>query len=130
MLKDQSRERSSVHGLRAEIWLLLRYSLPLVVTYLLQFLPYVLTTLIAGHLSADDLAAASIGGTTVAICGSAFIQGMATALDTLCAQTYGAGNLIGVGIHVQRMILLMTATCIPIGTLWLFSPSLLPFVVK
>lgn len=130
LLKSQEQEEPSIHGIRAELWFLPRCSVPLVVTYLLQFLPIVLTTLIAGHLSADDLAAASISGTTVAICGSAFIQGMATALDTLCAQTYGAGNHIGVGIHVQRMILLMTATCIPIGALWFFSPSLLPFVVK
>ena len=106
LLKSQGQEEPSIHGIRAELWFLLHCSIPLVVTYLLQFLPIVLTTLIAGHLSADDLAAASISGTTVAICGSAFIQGMATALDTLCAQTYGAGNHIGVGIHVQRMILL------------------------
>ncbi|RAL02872.1 MATE family efflux transporter [Aspergillus ibericus CBS 121593] len=130
MLKGRAREGQSVYGLRAELWLLLSQSSPLVITYLLQFLPSILTTLIAGHLSADDLAAASISGTTVAICGSAFITGMATALDTLCAQTYGAGNRIGVGIHVQRMILLMTAICIPIGVLWWLSPSLLPLVVK
>ncbi|PYH96442.1 mate efflux family protein [Aspergillus ellipticus CBS 707.79] len=130
LLGSQSREESPNYGLWAELWLLLRQSVPLIITYLLQFLPYVLTTLIAGRLGADDLAAASISGTIVAICGSAFMQGLATALDTLCAQTYGAGNKIGVGIHVQRLILLMTATCVPIGALWFLSPSLLPLIVK
>ncbi|KAF4848544.1 Ethionine resistance-conferring protein 1 [Colletotrichum siamense] len=90
-----------------EARLLLRKCPPLVVTYLLQFFPSVLATLIAGHLSADDLAAASIGATTIAIFGSAFVSGMATALDTLCAQSYGSVDFHTVGLHVQKMVLLM-----------------------
>ncbi|KAI8267537.1 hypothetical protein K4K58_007710 [Colletotrichum sp. SAR11_239] len=113
-----------------EVRLLLKQCPPLVVTYLLQFFPSVLATLIAGHLSADDLAAASIGATTIAIFGSAFISGMATALDTLCAQSYGSGDLHTVGLHVQKMVLLMELTCLPIGALWIASPFLLSFVVK
>lgn len=72
-----------------------------VVTYLLQFFYCILANIIAGHLSVDDLAAASIGATTITIFGSAFVSGMATALDTPCAQSFGAGDLRGVGLHVQ-----------------------------
>ncbi|KAL3302188.1 MATE efflux family protein [Colletotrichum asianum] len=113
-----------------EVRLLLKKCPPLVVTYLLQFFPSVLATLIAGYLSADDLAAASIGATTIAIFGSAFVSGMATALDTLCAQSYGSGDLHTVGMHVQRMVLLMELACVPIGAFWIASPYLLSFVVK
>ncbi|KAL3464892.1 mate-domain-containing protein [Aspergillus heterothallicus] len=55
---------------------------------------------------------------------------MATALDTLCAQSFGAGDLHGVGLHLQRMVLLMAVVCIPIGSVWVSSPYLLRFVVK
>ncbi|KAJ3954833.1 hypothetical protein N0V92_008637 [Colletotrichum tropicale] len=113
-----------------EARLLLKKCPPLVVTYLLQFFPSVLATLIAGHLSADDLAAASIGATTIAIFGSAFVSGMATALDTLCAQSYGSDDLHTVGLHVQKMVLLMELACVPIGAFWIASPYLLSFVVK
>ncbi|KAF4888351.1 putative transporter [Colletotrichum fructicola] len=113
-----------------EIRLLLKQCPPLVVTYLLQLFPSVLATLIAGHLGADDLGAASIGATTIAIFGSAFVSGMATTLDTLCAQSYGFGDLHTVGLHVQRMVLLRELACVPIAAFWIASPYLLSFVVK
>ncbi|KAI8236603.1 hypothetical protein K4K57_007334 [Colletotrichum sp. SAR 10_99] len=87
-----------------DIWLeerlLLKQCPPLVITHLLQFFPSVLATLIAGHLSADDV------------------------------QSYGSGDLHTVGLHVQKMVLLMELTCVPIGAFWIASPYLLSFVVK
>lgn len=94
-----------------EVRLLLKQCPPLVVTYLLQFFPSVLATLIA-------------------IFGSAFVSGMATALDTLCAQSYGSGDIHTVGMHVQRMVLLMELVCVPIAAFWIASPFLLSFFVK
>ncbi|KAI1209264.1 MATE efflux family protein [Annulohypoxylon truncatum] len=114
----------------AELWLLLQYSVPLIATYLLQYSYSVITTFVAGHLSADALAAASIGMTTMNIVGFATIEGMATALDTLCAQAYGSGNLPGVGLHVQKMLLLMTLAIIPIGIFWICSPWVLSLFVR
>ncbi|KAI0377688.1 MATE efflux family protein [Hypomontagnella monticulosa] len=114
----------------SELWLLLQYSVPLIATYLLQYSYCVITTFVAGHLSADDLAAASIGMTTMNIVGFATIEGMATALDTLCAQSYGSGNRLGVGLHVQRMLLLMALAIIPIGAFWICSPWILSLFVR
>lgn len=114
---------------RTEARLLLRYSVPLVATYLLQYSSTVITTIVAGHLGADALAAASIGLTTMNIIGLTFFEGMATALDTLCAQAYGSGRLAGVGLHVQRMLLFMTLAMVPVGAFWLASPSILPLLV-
>ncbi|KAH7153559.1 mate-domain-containing protein [Dactylonectria macrodidyma] len=111
--------------LRSELRLLVEYSLPLIATYLLQYSFTVITTLVAGHLGTDDLAAASVGVTTMNIVGLAIFEGMATALDTLCAQAYGSGNVTGVGLHVQRMLLLMALVCIPVGAIWLCSASII-----
>ncbi|KAI1343476.1 MATE efflux family protein [Xylariaceae sp. FL0016] len=114
----------------AEVWLLSQYSIPLIFTYLLQYSSSIITTFVAGHLSADDLAAASIGMTTMTIIGYSAFEGMATALDTLCAQAYGSGNLAGVGLHVQRMSLFMTLAMVPIALSWLLSPWWLSLFVK
>lgn len=114
----------------SEFRLVASYSIPLVATYLLQYCFGVVTTFVAGHLSADDLAAASIGLTTLNIIGLAIIEGMATALDTLCTQAYGSGNVTKVGLHVQRMLLLMAAVCVPIGCFWFFSASFLGLFVR
>lgn len=86
--------------------------------------------MIAGHLGADDLAAASIGATTMNVVGLSIFEGMATALDTLCAQAYGSGHKVGVGLHIQRMIALMGLSLIPVGLAWIFSPWILPLFVK
>ncbi|KAI0123206.1 MATE efflux family protein [Xylariales sp. AK1849] len=114
----------------SELWLLAQYSLPLVATYLLQYSYTVIATLVAGHLSSDDLAAISIGLTTMNIIGFAVVEGMATALDTLCAQAYGSGNLTAVGVHVQRMLLLMVLAAVPIGSIWICSPWILSLFVN
>ncbi|KAF6821830.1 mate efflux family protein [Colletotrichum musicola] len=113
-----------------EARILCRYSLPLIATYLLQYSFTVITTFVAGHLSADDLAAASIGLTTMNIIGLAIYEGMATALDTLCAQAHGSGRFTAVGLHVQRMHILMAIATVPIGLFWIFSPSILSHLVK
>jgi MATE family multidrug resistance protein len=89
----------------------------------------VTTTIVAGHLAADDLAAASLGLSTLNIIGLAIFEGMATALDTLCSQAYGSGRFTGVGLHVQKMVVFMTATMIPVGAFWLCSPWILPLLV-
>ncbi|KAI3341022.1 MATE efflux family protein [Ustulina deusta] len=114
----------------SELWLLLRYSLPLIATYLLQYSWCVIVTFICGHLSADALAAASVGMTTMNIVGFAVFEGMATALDTLCAQAYGSGSHTGVGLHVQRMLILMACAAVPIAAIWAASPWILSLFIK
>ncbi|TGJ80716.1 hypothetical protein E0Z10_g8044 [Xylaria hypoxylon] len=114
----------------SELRLLLKYSIPLIVTYLLQYTWSVIVTFIAGHLTADDLAAASIGITTMTIAGFAIFEGMATALDTLCSQAYGSNNQQGVGLHVQRMMILMGIVCIPVAAVWAASPQILGLFVE
>ncbi|KAJ9133402.1 MATE efflux family protein [Pleurostoma richardsiae] len=124
-LKGQSKL-----SLRLELGILSRYSAPLIATYLLQYTYSVTTTFVAGHLSADDLAAASIGLTTMDIIGLDIFEGMATALDTLCAQAYGSGHLTQVGLHVQCMLALMALALVPVGAIWGCSPWMLGFLVK
>ncbi|KAI0882307.1 MATE efflux family protein [Annulohypoxylon maeteangense] len=131
LLSNSESPESDISGSwGAELWLLLQYSVPLIATYLLQYSYSVITTFVAGHLSADALAAASIGMTTMNIVGFATIEGMATALDTLCAQAYGSGSLHGVGLHVQKMLLLMALSIIPIGIFWICSPWVLSLFVR
>ncbi|KAJ0123353.1 mate efflux family protein [Diaporthe amygdali] len=136
LLSDRPASASAVDGVqedihwRSELALLLKYSLPLIATYLLQYSFFVITIMIAGHLGADDLAAASIGATTMNVIGLSILEGMATALDTLCAQAYGSGHKIGVGLHIQRMIALMGLSLVPVGLIWIFSPWILPLFVK
>ena len=59
-----------------------------------------------------------------------FYQALCTALETLSAQSYGAGMHSQVGLHLQRCIILLMLISIPIGSIWLSSPSFLPLIVR
>ncbi|KAJ6444841.1 multidrug and toxin extrusion protein [Purpureocillium lavendulum] len=52
-------------------------------------------------------------------------QGLATSLDTLCAQAYGSGQKQLVGLYCQRMILLLLSSSVPIAMLWTASEPIL-----
>jgi MATE family multidrug resistance protein len=112
-----------------EIKLLVKYSVPLCVTYILQYSFSLITIFMVGHIGTDELAAVSLATMTSNITGFAVYEGLATSLDTLCAQAYGGGRKEQVGLHLQRMVLLMLLVTIPIGAMWLCSGWILAALV-
>lgn len=54
-----------------------------------------------------------------------FVQGLATSLDTLCAQAYGSGHRHLVGLQLQRMTYFLLILLIPIAVLWLNAEGIL-----
>ena len=113
---------------RSETALILRQTVPLIATYLLQYFFSITVILVCARLSTEELAAVSLGLSTSNIIGLAIWEGMCTALDTLCAQAYGAGNFQLVGMHVVRFTILLHLVAIAIAALWLSSPWTLPFL--
>lgn len=95
-----------------------RYSAPLIMTFLLQYSLTVASIFTVGHLGKVELGAVSLGSMTANITGYAIYQGLATSLDTLCAQAYGSGKKKLVGLQMQRMVYFLWAITIPIGIIW------------
>ncbi|KAJ4373153.1 hypothetical protein N0V83_003444 [Neocucurbitaria cava] len=112
-----------------EARLLFKYSLPLIGTYLLQYSFSLVTIFVVGHIGTDELGAVSLATMTANITGLAVYEGLATSLDTLCAQAYGSGKKTMVGLHLQRMILFMLLVTVPIGAVWLCSGWILAALV-
>jgi multidrug resistance protein, MATE family len=56
-------------------------------------------------------------------------QGLATSLDTLCAQAYGSGHRHLVGLQVQRMVFFLFTLMIPVAVLWIFSEDILVRII-
>lgn len=114
-------ESSTTAGTEAK--LLLKYSIPLMGTYLLQYSFSLVTIFVVGHIGTDELGAVSLATMTAnskppclfvslatnlcIVTGLAVYEGLATSLDTLCAQAYGSGRKTLVGLHLQRMVLFM-----------------------
>lgn len=102
---------------------LAKYSLPLMATFLLQYSLTLASVFTIGHLGTVELGAVSIATMTANITGYAVYQGLATSLDTLCAQAYGSGRKKLVGLQMQRMIFFLWLLTIPIAIIWLVADN-------
>ncbi|WPH02970.1 ethionine resistance-conferring protein 1 [Acrodontium crateriforme] len=101
------------------------YSFPLMATFLLQYSLTVASIFTVGHIGTVELGAVSLASMTANITGYAIYQGLATSLDTLCAQAYGSGRKKLVGLQMQRMTLFLWTITIPIGIVWLLADRIL-----
>lgn len=105
------------------------YSLPLMVTFLLQYSLTVASIFTVGHIGTAELGAVSLASMSANITGYAIYQGLATSLDTLCAQAYGSGRKKLVGLQMQRMVYFLWVLTIPIGIIWLLADKILERIV-
>ncbi|KAL8817234.1 MAG: hypothetical protein Q9223_003901 [Gallowayella weberi] len=112
-----------------EAKVLSHYSAPLIATFLLQYSLTVASIFTVGHLGTTQLGAVSLASMTANITGYAVYQGLATSLDTLCAQAYGSGKRTLVGLQTQRMVYFLWTITIPIGIIWLSAEAILTHVV-
>ncbi|KAJ5965164.1 Multi antimicrobial extrusion protein [Penicillium vulpinum] len=112
-----------------EAKVIMTYSLPLMVTFLLQYSLTVASIFTVGHLGKEELGAVSLASMTVTITGNAVYSGLATSLDTLCAQAYGSGKRKLVGLQMLRMVYFLWVITIPIMVLWYFSDHLLAKII-
>lgn len=60
---------------------------------------------------------------------SAPFQGLATSLDTLCAQAYGSGHKHLVGLQIQRMVTFLLLLFLPLIVLWAYSTEILALMI-
>jgi MATE family multidrug resistance protein len=131
---DQKWEEAVAAGLIQTTWrrearVLSGYSFPLMLAFLLQYSLTVASIFTVGHLGKVELGAVSLASMTASITGYAVYQGLATSLDTLCAQAYGSGKKQLVGLQMQRMVYFLWVMTIPIGIIWLLADKILMKIV-
>ncbi|KAF8694720.1 hypothetical protein HU200_037806 [Digitaria exilis] len=79
----------------------------------------------AGHISDLDLAAFAMANTVIDGFNFAMLLGMASALETLCGQAYGAKQHHMLGIYMQRSWLVLLAFAVLLSPVYVFSGRLL-----
>ena len=76
--------------------------------------------------SVDDLAAYGLANTLCNLLGRFLINGLASGLDTLVAQAWGAREFHHVGLYAQRVLLiLIVMLCAPLTAIWWFAEPIL-----
>ncbi|KAK3323510.1 mate-domain-containing protein [Cercophora scortea] len=106
------------------------YSRSLIITFLLQYSLNVASIFAVGRLGTLELGAVSLATMTANITCYAPIQGLATSLDTLCAQAYGSGHKTLVGLQLQRMTYFLLLLLIPISAIWLKAEPILATMIE
>ncbi|MFQ6640386.1 hypothetical protein Gotur_014332 [Gossypium turneri] len=73
----------------------------------------IITQAFAGHLGDVQLAAISIANTAIVGFNFGLILGMASALETLCGQAFGAKQYHMLGLYMQRSWIVLLLCCYP-----------------
>ncbi|KAJ2818857.1 ethionine resistance protein, partial [Coemansia erecta] len=94
---------------KQEARLLVRSSIPVVLTYILQYSFSFISLLVVGHIGADELAAAALANMALVVIVFSPGIGLASALDTFCSTTFTASrDKTLVGFHLQRGLIAVT----------------------
>ncbi|KAM7515746.1 hypothetical protein LguiA_005329 [Lonicera macranthoides] len=98
---------------------------PAIFSRLASFSMFLITQAFAGHLGDLELAGMSIA--TSVIIGFVFglLLGMASALETLCGQAFGAKNYYMLGVYLQRSWIVLSVCCVLVSPVYIFATPIL-----
>ncbi|SCV03418.1 LAME_0H10264g1_1 [Lachancea meyersii CBS 8951] len=129
-LDDPKNIESGITSIKHEAKVILTQSVPLTLTFFMEYSMAVTSLFVIGHFgTSENLASASLAAMTFNITGLAVIEGMATSLDTFCAQAYGAQKYSKVGLYFLRCTAMITVAAIPVAIFWWTSAFWLRFVI-
>ncbi|KAL6877514.1 hypothetical protein ACP4OV_012729 [Aristida adscensionis] len=103
----------------------LRLAGPLAAGCLLQKVIQTISIMFVGHLGELPLASASLATSFAGVTGFSLMLGMATSLDTLCGQAFGARQHHLLGVHKQRAMLVLALASVPVAALWAYTGEIL-----
>nr|QBM10920.1 multidrug and toxic compound extrusion protein [Fagopyrum tataricum] len=107
------------------LWILSGASIVVsIFNYMLSFV----TLMFTGHLGALELAGASIASVGIQGLAYGIMLGMASAVQTVCGQAYGAKKYASMGIICQRAIILHTGASVLLTILYWYSGAFLKLI--
>ncbi|KAF1893601.1 hypothetical protein Lal_00002097 [Lupinus albus] len=83
------------------------------------------TNIFVGHLGDLQLSAVAISLSVVSNFSFGFLLGMASALETLCGQAFGAGQVEMLGVYMQRSWIILFGACVCLLPLYLYAEPIL-----
>ena len=91
---------------------------PLIAVNVLEYSLYLVSIMFAGRLGALELASAALAMSFTSATGLSLLLGMGCALETLCGQAFGARNHRMVGVYMQRGMVILLLTSVPVAVVW------------
>ncbi|KAK1554467.1 hypothetical protein Q3G72_012548 [Acer saccharum] len=101
---------------------------PAILSLLSVYSMNVVIQVVGGHLGDVQLAAISIANSVIVGFNFSLLLGMASALDTLCGQAFGAERLHMLGIYVQRSWIVLLMCCTLLLPTYVLATPILKFL--
>jgi len=108
---------------------MIKLSLPVIVTNLFEILPGVVSIVLVGHVHSystrEYLDAAALGTMFLNLIGVSIGKGLASAMDTLCSQAYGANESRKMGTFLQTGLIVLSVNFIFVFFVSLYAAEIL-----
>ncbi|XP_010533239.1 PREDICTED: protein DETOXIFICATION 14 [Tarenaya hassleriana] len=88
----------------------------------------VISIMMVGHLGELFLSSTAIAVSFCSVTGFSLVYGLASALETLCGQAFGAKQYERLGIHTYTAILSLFLVCVPVSLLWSHMGEILSLI--
>ncbi|KAK4283143.1 hypothetical protein QN277_000127 [Acacia crassicarpa] len=124
LLESQTPHTLSRHPFK-EFICISQIALPMIFTGLLLYCRSMISMLFLGRLGELSLAGGSLAIGFANITGYSILSGLAVGMEPICGQAFGAKKFTLLGLCLQRTILLLLFTSIPISLLWLYMKQIL-----
>ncbi|KAM5575532.1 protein DETOXIFICATION 27 [Rosa sericea] len=129
---DSTPEDLPLKSLPSRVWIetkkLWRIVGPAIVSRLAGYTMTVITQAFAGHLGDNELAAFSIVNNVILGFSFGLLLGMASALETLCGQAFGAKRYPMLGIYLQRSWIVLFICCVVLSPVYIYASPILKLI--
>ncbi|XP_043720939.1 protein DETOXIFICATION 48-like [Telopea speciosissima] len=102
-----------------EVKSICKVSGPITLTGLILYSRAMISMLFIGYLGELELAAASLSIAFANITGYSIITGLSMGMEPICGQAFGAKRWSLLGVTLQRAVIILLFSCLPISMLWL-----------
>ncbi|KAJ7974158.1 Protein DETOXIFICATION [Quillaja saponaria] len=121
-VKDLTTARKVFWIETVKLW---KIAAPIAFNILCNFGVNSITNIFVGHIGDIELSAVSLSLSVIGTFSFGFMLGMGSALETLCGQAFGAGQIYLLGVYMQRSWLILFVTCIVILPIYIFAAPVL-----
>ncbi|KAL9241986.1 hypothetical protein vseg_016034 [Gypsophila vaccaria] len=117
--KEEEDRRVRWEVIKEEIKKVSLIAAPMVAVVMSQYMLQVISTMMVGHLGELYLASSALAISIAGVTGFSLMLGMASALETLSGQAYGAQQYKKLGTQTYTAIFSLALVCIPLSILWI-----------
>ncbi|MCD7458712.1 hypothetical protein HAX54_038928 [Datura stramonium] len=125
--KEESKQKNHLTLAISEAKSIGNIAFPMIFTGLILYSRSIISMIFLGHLGELSLAGGSLAIGFANITGYSILSGLAMGMEPICGQAFGAKRYKILGLTLQRTILLLLLTSIPISFLWLYMQRILIF---